>query len=549
MSRGTFMSKLDVQFLIDLAEMVAGWAGNAYEVVEGAVYGLLGLMSNPRPLVEKVAPLLRAATAMDGRADYTAGSRLAFVTTLHTVPENQSDILTALAEKTKKVRPSRCRVRELLDATRNKSAEAEDARWIHRDWLDYSVELLLLLCGKSKEWLRRLRPPCRESLVISARLESDLRDPHWELLYLLSLRDTNSELYQQSLTTCFDTTADSYSTPISELTEVVGAPDDAVSWIVEVLVENVAELPVTAVEAVVRKTGLISQMDPASSGSYLGLQRRERLVIFPSRWESLSLSNDQEDRVPYVHYLPLMDTSEESSPVTASSSSEAPGEVGRDTLQSAVVDLVASSDLESVSLRELRRLLEKKLALPDLALDKQKKIIKEMVGEAIAKDEPKEENKVKAEVAVKRERQDSPRTTTTRKRVKKSEKTEDVEASSPSASSSSRDAPSASSEASSDDDSDSASSAPARQAAPKRRARSRTPPPGGLTKKSFERKAKPLKLTLGRQNIDIPARVFKTGSCGWWGRTNIKVPVGKNKVMASCQFQIIVQKSKEWPEK
>ncbi|KAF4657055.1 hypothetical protein FOZ61_006509 [Perkinsus olseni] len=249
------------------------------------------------------------------------------------------------------------------------------------------------------------------------------------------------------------------------------------------------------------------------------------------------------------HYLPLMDTSEESSPVTASSSSEASGEVGRDTLQSAVVDLVASSDLESVSLRELRRLLERKLALPDLALDKQKKIIKEMVGEAIAKDEPKEDNKVKAEVAVKRERRDSPRATTTRKRVKKSEKTEDAEASSPSASSSSRDAPSASSEASSDDDSDSVSSAPARQAAPKRRARSRTPPPGGLTKKSFERKAKPLKLTLGRQNIDIPARVFKTGSCGWWGRTNIKVPVGKNKVMASCQFQIIVQKSKEWPEK
>ncbi|KAF4657056.1 hypothetical protein FOZ61_006510 [Perkinsus olseni] len=281
MSRGTFMS-------------------NAYEVVEGAVYGFLGLMSNPGPLVEKVAPLLRAATAVNGCADYTAESRLAFVTTLHAVPENESDILTALAEETKTMRPARCHVRELLDATRNKSAKAEDTRWIHRDWLDYSVELLLLLCGKSKEWLRRLRPPCRESLVISARLESDLRDPHWELLYLLSLRDTNSDLYQQSLTTCFDTTADSYSTPISELTEVVGAPDDAVSWIVEVLMENVAELPVTAVEAVVRKTGLISQMDPASSGSYLGLQRRERLVIFPSRWETLSLSNEQEDRVPYV---------------------------------------------------------------------------------------------------------------------------------------------------------------------------------------------------------------------------------------------------------
>ncbi|EER14322.1 conserved hypothetical protein [Perkinsus marinus ATCC 50983] len=160
-----------------------------------------------------------------------------------------------------------------------------------------------------------------------------------------------------------------------------------------------------------------------------------------------------------------MATSEESSSATPSSS-EASEEVGVDTLQTAVTDLVSSCDLESISLRELRRLLEKKLQLPDLALDKQRKAIKDMVGEAITKAEQERDDKVmKAEVAVKRERNESPPKVSTRKRVKKNEKSEDDESSS---------SPSNTSSASSDASSDDAREA----AAPKRKStRSRTPPP------------------------------------------------------------------------
>ncbi|EER13022.1 hypothetical protein Pmar_PMAR019552 [Perkinsus marinus ATCC 50983] len=50
--------------------------------------------------------------------------------------------------------------------------------------------------------------------------------------------------------------ADSNAKHADELTGGFDAPDDITSWIVEVLMENVAELPVTAVEAVVRKVSL-----------------------------------------------------------------------------------------------------------------------------------------------------------------------------------------------------------------------------------------------------------------------------------------------------
>ncbi|KAF4667859.1 hypothetical protein FOL47_003365 [Perkinsus chesapeaki] len=391
--------------------------GQAYEIVEGVVSGLSKFVSTaiPTPPVDAIPSLLRPPISTSALPTLNDATKLVLVTTLRPLEGSKCDILTAFMEESRKPVVPAYHFREVLETLCRRSTYVEDKRWIFRDWLDYSIEVLLLLCGKSQEWLQQLRPRCQQSLALSARLEAELRDPHWELLYLLSLRETDIDLYQHLLSTWFETSVENAVEEEEPGNVQSERSDDTFTWMVETLVEHVAELPVVAVESVIKKSGFISHLDPTSGGGYLGLQRRERLVIFPSHWDSLSLCVEQVDRSPYISPADGIET---------------------DTLESAVKQVVSSSDLERVSLRELRRKLEQKLGLPELALDKNKNTIKEMVGKAITEAEQKAEEKVKPEVV-----------------------------------------------------------------------------------------AEP------------------------WSRSNIKVPVGKNKVMASCQFQIIVQKSKEWPEK
>lgn len=69
-----------------------------------------------------------------------------------------------------------------------------------------------------------------------------------------------------------------------------------------------------------------------------------------------------------------------------------------------------------------------------------------------------------------------------------------------------------------------------------------------MTRDTFKSKAKSLAVQVEGNTVPVLAKVFSTGSCGFWGSSKLQVDVGGELLTVQCQIQAAIIGSKEWDD-
>src|SRR3954454_17203631 len=68
-----------------------------------------------------------------------------------------------------------------------------------------------------------------------------------------------------------------------------------------------------------------------------------------------------------------------------------------------------------------------------------------------------------------------------------------------------------------------------------------------ITRAQFREKAKPVKVTIGDQTIDVETKEFATGSLGWYLNTKVTLEVDGVRVPVQVGLNLTIVGSKELP--
>eukprot|EP00401_Gymnodinium_catenatum_P055213 CAMPEP_0117502920 /NCGR_PEP_ID=MMETSP0784-20121206/24060_1 /TAXON_ID=39447 /ORGANISM="" /LENGTH=182 /DNA_ID=CAMNT_0005298215 /DNA_START=43 /DNA_END=591 /DNA_ORIENTATION=+ len=164
--------------------------------------------------------------------------------------------------------------------------------------------------------------------------------------------------------------------------------------------------------------------------------------------------------------------------------------------------VLEGQDLNSVSMKDVRRALEARLKLPEQAMDEHKNLIKAVVEPVIQE------------------------MTTPKESVNDATRT-------------------------------SAPAAPAAASTPSKgkKGKGRGEAGPGSTKKrqaelmtrdEFTKVAKSIPVKIGGKEFDVPSRVFSTGSCGYFLNAKAPITVGEQEVTVQCSVTLTIVGSKEW---